>query len=61
MREKQRKAGKTEGLAEKIGMLASEKIQKVLVDTIEEDGRKGGFLRIFPTRETHRYERYFSY
>ena len=38
----------------------NEKMQEMLIETIEEDSRKGGFIRVFPTQFTHKYEKFFS-
>ena len=33
---------------------------KILIDTIEEDQRKGGFIWIFPTWESDKYDKFFT-
>lgn len=33
---------------------------RFLTESIDEDGRKGGFQRVFPTPSTHRYLKYFE-
>lgn len=33
---------------------------RVLIESIDEDSRKGGFQRIFPTPSTHKYLQYFE-
>ena len=33
---------------------------RVLIESIDEDSRKGGFQRVFPTPSTHKYLRFFE-
>lgn len=33
---------------------------RILIESIDEDSRKGGFQRVFPTPSTHKYLRYFE-
>lgn len=33
---------------------------RILTESIDEDSRKGGFIRVFPTPSTKRYLRYFE-